>query len=111
MKAYDSERKVKLYFIVIVTSFLTTDGQLAGLSWYQTTTWDPLTIILASIEILIIYLPFFVMGLPFWREDSSVIFSGVAPESEPRRSYNQTLLSHWRLRSRNLYPQGTGRPR
>jgi hypothetical protein len=50
------------------------------------------------------------MDGPLWREDGSVIFHSVTPQTEPRRIRNYTLLYKWRLRSSCLYPAGTGWP-
>jgi hypothetical protein len=39
----------------------------------------------------------FVLGLPLWREDGSVLCSAICQWSESRRTHNRTLLSHLRL--------------
>jgi hypothetical protein len=44
------------------------------------------------------------VGRPLWREERSVIYILGTPQSEPRRTHNQTLRSHLRLRSPYLYP-------
>jgi hypothetical protein len=55
-------------------------------------------------------LSFLSAGNPLWREEGSVIFSAVAPRSEPCRTHNHTLLFHLRFRSPFFYPPGIGWP-
>jgi hypothetical protein len=54
---------------------LTTDSQLASLSWFQATIWAPRPIFFTSMEIIFRKLGFVIMRWPFWWEDGSIIYS------------------------------------
>jgi hypothetical protein len=105
-------------------SYLTTDGQSASLSWYQTPIWNPWpTVLYTSMETSLDSRGFAIMWRPLWREDKAVIyrccwaspeqsFSGLRPVWLITIFYSINFISPQTLRSTSayLFPQEYGDP-